>query len=135
MKKDIEIPLVKDIEIVIVKEFNTDFQQDAWYAYLFNNSNLPIEAVMIVSEAEGIIDGERRKSSLFRHAFPLVSQNQSQKIELLDENIFQLTNTFMLSFFQNGKLFDKKYSFSAGSIGDEKLKDLSFTDKKGITAQ
>lgn len=135
MKKDIEIPVVKDIEIAVVKEFNEDYLQDSWYAYLFNNSALPMEAIMVVSRAEGTIDGEKRNSSLFRHAFKSLEPNESQKVELLDEAIFQLDNTFMLTFFQEGKLYDKNYLFPANSISEEKLTELPFTSKKGISAK
>ncbi|WP_267740445.1 hypothetical protein [Myroides injenensis] len=135
MKKDIEIPEVRNVEIAIVKEYNEDFLSDAWYAYLFNNSDQDIEAVMIVSQGEGEINGEQKKSSLFRHAFPKVAPKEAQKIELLDENIFQLSNTFMLTYFQEGKLFDKNYIFPANTIKTENLLNLPFTDKKGILSK
>ncbi|MBB1140611.1 hypothetical protein [Myroides sp. WP-1] len=133
MKKDIEIPEVKNVEIAIVKEYNEDFLQDAWYAYLFNNSKDLIEAIMIVSKASGIIDGEQRDSSIFRHAFPSLAAGESIKVELLDEAIFDLDNTFMLTYFQGAKLYDKNFTFPAKSITDEALKTLSFANKKGIT--
>lgn len=135
MKKDIEIPIVENIEIVVLKEFNEDYLQDSWYAYLFNNSTSPIEAVMIVSKAEGTIDGEQRNSSLFRHAFKSLAPNESQKVELLEESIFQLDNTFMLTFFQEGKLFDKNYVFPANTIKEENATDLPFSTKKGILSK
>ncbi|MDR2222619.1 MAG: hypothetical protein LBE34_07745 [Flavobacteriaceae bacterium] len=135
MRKDIEIPEVKDVVIAVVKEYNEDFLQDTWYAYLFNNSNEAIEAVMIVSQAEGEIEGEQRQSSLFRHAFKTVEAKSAQKIELLDEAIFQLKNNFMLTYFQGGKLFDKTYTFKANSITDNSLTTLPFSDKKGILSK
>ena len=133
MKKDIEIPEVKDVEIAVVKEYNEEFLQDAWYAYLFNNSKEAIEAIMIVSKATGEIDGEKRDSSIFRHAFPSLAAGEALKVELLDEAIFDLTNTFMLTYFQGAKLFDKNFVFPAKSISDESLKNLTFANKKGIT--
>lgn len=135
MKKDIEIPVVENVEIIVVKEYNEDFLQDSWYAYLCNNSVSPIEAVMVVSKADGTIDGEERNSGFFRHAFKSIAPNESQKIELLEESIFQLDNTFMLTFFQEGKLFDKNYVFPAHCIKEESLIDLPFTTKKGILSK
>ncbi len=135
MKKDIEIPVVTDVEIVIVKEYNDDFLQDAWYAYLFNNTNEPIEAIMIVSKADGELNDEQRTSSIFRHAFPSLGANESLKVELLDEAIFDLSNTFMLTYFQGAKLFDKNFVFPAQSISDDVLTELKFSDKKGILAK
>lgn len=134
MRKDIEIPEVKDVEIAAVLEWNEDFMQDTWYAYLFNNTPEDLEAILITSQAKGEIDGEPRQSSLFRHAFPKLNTNQSLKIELLDEAIFQLDNEFMLSFFSKGTLFDKKYILKAGSITKESISTLKNSEKKGILA-
>lgn len=132
MKKDIDIPQVENVEIAIVKEYNEDFLSDAWYAYLFNNNDKPLEAILIVSQAKGMLDNQERESSLFRHAFALLAPNESLKIELLDENIFKLDNHFMLTYFLDGKLFDKNFVFKAGSIKDKNLKTVDFTDKKLI---
>ncbi|MGS4346007.1 hypothetical protein ACKUSY_10545 [Myroides odoratus] len=134
MKKDIEIPQVTAVEIAVVKEYNEDFLQDAWYAYLFNNSSTAIEAILIVSKAEGEVDGEKKTSSVFRHAFPLLAAGESIKVELLDEAIFALDNTFMLTYFQGAKLYDKNFVFPAHSINEAALNKLEYADKNGITA-
>ncbi|MHC5362981.1 hypothetical protein [Myroides sp. LJL110] len=132
MKKDIEIPKVENVEIAIVKEYNQDFLSDSWYAYLFNNNDKPLEAILIVSQAKGILDGHKRESSLFRHAFPALKAKESLKIELIDQNVFALDNHFMLTYFLEGKLFDKTFIFKANTINDQNLKQAAFTDKKLI---
>lgn len=132
MRKDIEIPEVKDVVIAIVKEYNEEFVSDAWYAYLFNNTAEPIEAIMIVSQATGIINEEIKQSGLFRHAFKSLEPGESQKVELLDESIFKLDNDFMLTFFQNGRLMDKTFTFKANTISEEALQKLPFADKNGV---
>ncbi|EHQ42645.1 MULTISPECIES: hypothetical protein [Myroides] len=134
MKKDIEIPEVKNVEIAVVKEYNEDFLQDAWYAYLFNNTQEIIEAILVVSKAEGELNGEKRNSSIFRHAFPSLAAGECIKVELLDEAIFDLHNTFMLTYFQGNKLYDKNFVFPAKSITDESLAKLAYAEKNGITA-
>ncbi len=135
MKKDIEIPLVENVEIAIIKEYNEDFLSDAWYAYLFNNSEKPIEAILVVSQAKGQIDGHDRQSSLFRHAFPILQAKECLKIELLDDNVFTLDNHFMLSYFQDSKLYDKNFIFKANTISSDKLTKLDNTSKMGILAK
>ncbi|MDM1398718.1 hypothetical protein QK342_05545 [Myroides odoratimimus] len=132
MKKDIEIPVVKDIEIAIIKEYNEEFLADSWYAYLFNNSDQEMEAILVVSQAIGEIDGEVRGTGVFRHAFKSLAPKENVKIELLDESVFKLSNSFMLTFFQGGKLYDKTYTFIQDSLGDAHLQTLPFTTKKGI---
>lgn len=135
MRKDIEIPEVKDVVIAIVREYSEEFVSDSWYAYLFNNSPETIEAIMIVSQATGTIDNEIRQSSLFRHAFKSLAPGEAQKIEFMDENIFKLDNDFMLTFFRNGKLLDKTFTFKANTISEDKLQQLPFSDKRGIVTE
>lgn len=135
MKKDIEIPVVKDIELAIIKEYSEEFLADSWYAYLFNNSDQEMEAILVVSQAIGEIDGEVRGTGMFRHAFKSLAPNESIKVELVDESVFKLSNTFMLTFFQGGKLYDKTYTFLADTLGDKHLHELPFTTKKGIVAK
>lgn len=132
MKKDIEIPIVKDIEIAIIKEYNEEFLADSWYAYLFNNSEQEMEAILVVSQAIGEINGETRGTGVFRHAFTSLAPKDNIKIELLDESVFKLSNTFMLTFFQDGKLYDKTFTFLQDTLGDSHLTTLPFTTKKGI---
>lgn len=135
MKKDIEIPTVKDVEIAAVLEWNEEFMQNTWYAYLFNNTDKDMEAILIVSQASGTIDGEERATGSFRHAFPKLAPKESQKIELLDEAVFQLNNQFLLTFFSDAKLHDKVYTFPANTISEDKLNVLKNSDKKGILAE
>ncbi|MGL4582961.1 MAG: hypothetical protein ACRCVU_08270, partial [Flavobacterium sp.] len=57
------------------------------------------------------------------------------RVELVDESVFKLSNTFMVTFFQGGKLYDKNYTFLADTLGDKHLETLPFTTKKGIIAK
>lgn len=135
MKKDIIIPVVKDVFMAAVYEWNEEFASYAWYAYLINKSELPLEAIMIISQAEGTIDGELRKSTLFRHAFPKLEAGATVKVELLDENIFQLDNRFMVTFFSEGTLFDKTYVFPTDTIAVEHVVDLGINQHQGVLSQ
>ena len=135
MRKDIEIPVVENVEIAAVLEWNEEYMQDTWYAYLFNNTEKDMEAILVVSQASGIIDGEERKTGSFRHAFPRLAPKSAHKIEMLDESVFQLDNHFFLTYFTDAKLFDKHYVFPANSVSEEKLSELKNSDKKGVLAE
>jgi len=74
---------------------------------------------MVVSNAIGMINNEERKTGSFRHAFNEVLPESAIKIELLENNVLQLNNHFMLTYFQNGKLYDKKFTFEAHAIKEE----------------
>ena len=68
---------------------------------------------IVVSRAYGLINGEERKTGTFRHAFKEVEANSSVKIELLENNVLQLNNEFMLTYFLDGKLYDKNLHLEA----------------------
>ncbi|HRB72531.1 hypothetical protein [Flavobacterium sp. WV_118_3] len=132
MKKDITIPKVENVYVAAIQEWNDDFMENSWYAYLINDSDVKLEMALVVSRAYGKINGEDRKTGTFRHAFNEVAPNASVKIELLENNVLQLNNEFMVTYFQDGKLFDKTYVFRTNTINDKALVDLPVMTKRGI---
>lgn len=132
MKKDIIIPEVENVYVVTIKEWNEDFGENSWYAYLLNDTSEKLEMVMVVSNASGIINGEERKTGSFRHAFNEVLPETAIKVELLENNVLQLDNHFMLTYFLNGKLYDKNFTFEANTIKDENATALHSINRIGI---
>jgi hypothetical protein len=132
MKKDIIIPEVENVYVVAIKEWNEDFGENSWYAYILNNNSEKLEMAMVVSNAEGIINNEERKTGSFRHAFAEVLPESAIKVELLENNVLQLNNHFMLTYFLNGKLYDKKFTFEANSLTDENSTELHKINRVGV---
>ncbi|MES2865054.1 MAG: hypothetical protein V4666_13095 [Bacteroidota bacterium] len=132
MKKDIIIPEVENVYIVAIKEWNEDFGENSWYAYILNNSSEKLEMAMVVSSASGTINNEERKTGSFRHAFNEVLPETAIKVELLENNVLQLDNHFMLTYFLDGKLYDKNFSFEAHSIKDENTTELHKINRVGV---
>jgi hypothetical protein len=124
MKKDIVIPAVKDVYIAAIQEWNDDFMQKTWYAYLINDGTEKLESVIIVSNASGMIDGEMRKTSMLRHS--------AVKIELIEDSVLALDNSFMVTFFIGNTLYDKNYVFKAGSIDENNVTEIPVIFKDGI---
>ena len=85
--------------------------ENSWYAYLINDTDNLLEMAMVVSRAYGLINGEERKTGTFRHAFAKIEPRTAVKVELLENNVLQLNNEFMLSYFSNGQLYDKTFVF------------------------
>ena len=132
MKKDIIIPEVENVYIVAIKEWNEDFGENSWYAYILNNSSEKLEMAMVVSSASGTINNEERKTGSFRHAFNEVLPETATKVELLENNVLQLDNHFMLTYFLDGKLYDKNFTFEANSIKDENTTELHKINRVGV---
>ncbi len=134
MKKDIIIPKVEGVHIVAFQEWNDDFMENSWYAYLVNDTDNLLEMAMVVSRAYGLINGEERKTGTFRHAFAKVEPRTAVKVELLENNVLQLNNEFMLSYFSNDQLFDKTFVFNTNSIDVKNNTMLPIINKEGVFA-
>jgi len=132
MKRDIEFPKSENVFLAAILQWNNDFQEESWYVYLINQTNEDLEMVLAVSRAYGIINNEQRKTGTFRHAFDKISANSQTKIELLENNVLQLNNEFTVTYFLNGKLFDKKFVFKTNTINKKALSDIPGTDLRGV---
>lgn len=132
MRKDIVIPKVENVYIAAIQEWNDDFMQKTWYAYLINDGDYKLENVIIVSGASGMIDGEMRKTSQLRHGFIEIPAVSSVKIELIEDSVLALDNQFMVSYFIDNTLYDKNYVFKAGTIDEAKTEEVPLLFKDGI---
>jgi hypothetical protein len=132
MKKDIIIPEVENVFFAAVQEWSDDFMEKVWYAYLVNDSDYLIESVMVVSKAFGTINGEMKKTSLLRHAFIEVPAVSVVKVEMIEKSVLALNNEFMLTFFMDGKLYDKKFIFKANSINETEVEEVPILFVDGV---
>ena len=132
MRKDITIPEVENIFLAAVQEWSDDFMSNMWYIYLVNDSDFMMDNAIIVSKAFGTIDGEMKKTSLLRHAYLEVPAVSIAKVEMLEESVLALNNEFMLTFFIDNKLYDKKYIFTAGSIAEANFEEVPILFKDGV---
>jgi hypothetical protein len=132
MKKDIIIPIVENVYMAAVQEWNDDFMQKTWYAYLINDSDFALENGIVVSSASGVIDGETRKTSMLRHAFGEVPPVSAMKIELMEDSVLVLDNQFMVTFFIGNTLYDKTYIFKANTISEDNTEEVPVLFKDGV---
>lgn len=135
MKSDILIPKVENVFLAAVPEWSDDFNASVWYVYLVNDSDYDLDNVMLVSKAFGTIDGEMKKTSLLRHAFVKVPAVSVQKVELIDESVLQLNNEFMLTYFIENTLFDKKFTFLKNSINAGATEEVPILFVNGVVVK
>lgn len=132
MKSDIIIPEVENVFLAAVQEWNDDFMSKIWYVYLVNDSDFNLDAVMVVSKAFGTIDGEMKKTSLLRHAFVEVPAVSVVKIEMVADSVLVLNNEFMVTFFIDNTLYDKKFIFKAHSINEDFVEEVPILFVDGV---
>ncbi len=128
MKKDIEIPEVKEVYVAAVREKHEEYGTFDWNAYLINNRSEAIEGVLIVSKG---YDGKKETSTM-RHSLSNLPPQSFAKVEFLQDDVLQLNNEFSVSFFSEGKMFHKKFVFKKNSINEKALQDLPVMLKKGV---
>lgn len=132
MKKDIVIPVVENVFMAVCQQWSDDFMEKVWYAYLINDSDYTLESVMVVSKAFGTIAGEMKKTSVLRHAFLEVAPVSYVKIEMIEKSLLVLNNEFMLTFFKEGVLYDKKFIFKANTINENNTEEVPLLFIEGI---
>jgi len=132
MKKDIDFPKSENVFLAAIQQCNDDFQENSWFVYLVNNTNETLEMVMVVSRAYGTINNEQRITGTFRHSFKEMASKSITKVEMLENNVLQLNNEFVVSYFLNNKMFDKTFVFKTNTINDKALSDIPGTDLRGV---
>lgn len=132
MKSDIKIPEVENVFLAAVQEWSDDFMEKVWYAYLVNDSDYDLDSVMVVSKAFGTLDGEMKKTSLLRHAFPHVPAVSVVKIEMLETSVLRLNNEFMVTYFIGNTLYDKKFIFRAQTITPDYVEEVPILFVDGV---
>ncbi len=130
MKKDIKIPLVKGIYVAAVREENKEFRSWDWNAYIINDLKEPVEMVLIVSR--GFY--KERTTSTMRHTIKILPAKSFAKIEFLQDEVLAINNEFSITFFAEGKMFEKKFTFKKNSIKESKAVELPVMKNKGILA-
>lgn len=130
MKKDIEIPQVRNVHVAAVKVYNEQFEAYEWNAYLINNTNKALEMVLIVSRGYD----KKRKTSLMRHKIQVLPAKNFAKIEFLQEDVLQLNNEFKVTYFDDSTMMEKNFIFKPNTIRESALEKIPVIPEKGILA-
>ncbi|MGB0404317.1 MAG: hypothetical protein ACPGEG_09490 [Salibacteraceae bacterium] len=131
MIRNVEFPEVKDVAVAVVPEIN-ELNQTEWFIHVVNLGKTGISNLMVTSKGFGIVNKETVKTTTLRRSLGDVSAESSVKVESIPEELFKLNNEYWVSFYREGKLYDKKYLFTPGIIKEKHLKDLPVLNTKGI---
>ncbi|SFF88196.1 MULTISPECIES: hypothetical protein [Salegentibacter] len=131
MKKDIDIPKVEKVYVAAVKVYNEAFKVEEWNAYLINDKDEAIEMALIVSKGFD----ENKVTSTIRHKLEHLPAKSFAKIEFIQDEVLALNNQFQVTFFSEGKMYEKKYVFRKNSVNEKALRELPIIPNKGILAK
>lgn len=128
MRKDIEIPVIKDVHVAIVHEWNEDFLSKDWNAYIINNRSTAVETVLIVSKGYN----EQKITSTMRHSLKVLPAKSYAKIELIQEEVLKLENEFYVTFFADNKLYERRFIFPKHSVNERNFQELPVMNIDGV---
>lgn len=103
-----------------------------WNVYFINNNSFPLDNVMITSKGYGMLEGEEVKTSVLRHMFEQVAPKSSVQVELIDPSVFHLNNEYWVSYYIDGKIYDKRFVFVPDSITEDNLIEISMLQMQGV---
>ena len=128
MKKDIQIPKVKDVYVAVVNEYNDIYKTQDWNAYIINDKDVDLDMILIVTSGYS----DDKKTSVFRKKLDKLPKKSYAKIELMQEDLFALNNTFKVTFFEGNTMFDRIYLFRKNTINLKALQSIPLMDVKGV---
>lgn len=131
MKKDISIPEVEEVYVAAVREENKEFRSMDWNAYIINNKNVPLEMVLIIARGYD----SKSATSTMRHSIKVLPAKSYAKIEFMQDDILNLKNEFLVTFFDGNKMYEKNFTFIKNSIKEAAVESLPVIQEKGILAQ
>lgn len=131
MKKDIEIPEVKNVTIAVVREKNL-LNQEEWRVHLINNNPFPLENTLVASKGYGEKEGEQQRTSTLRHFLETVPPNSSALVEPIDSKLFHLNNEYWVSYYVGKQIYDRKYVFVPDTICEANLTYIKELEMEGV---
>tara|TARA_R110002051_G_scaffold71624_5_gene129431 strand:+ start:71432 stop:71779 length:348 start_codon:yes stop_codon:yes gene_type:complete len=115
----------------MIREWNEEFLDKDWNVYIVNNRTTVIEMTMVVSKG---YDGER-KTSIMRHTVGNLEPKSFKKVEVVQEDVLTLNNEFFVTFFDDKKLYEKRFIFEKNTVTECNLTTIPLNDKVGIFAK
>ena len=137
MKQDISFDPVEGVSIAIVPDEAAAADPAAvaaWTVYLLNNNDVALDTVLIAADGYGTQPtGEAVRTSTLRYHFETVAPHSATAVELIDPAVFHLTNQYWVSYYQEGRIFDKKFLFVPDSIVPDNLSPLGLlAGRRGV---
>ena len=131
MRKDIDIPQVKNVTVAIARQ-KDELNNTGWKVYLINQNRVDIENTLVTSKGYGQKNGEEQKTSVLRHFLETVEANGTALIESIQPEVFHLNNEYWVSYYIEGELFDKRFVFVPESISEKNLTFIKELEMEGI---
>ena len=128
MKKDIHISEVKDVYIAVVLEYNKAYKVFDWNAYIINNKSVCLDMVIIVTKGSS----RNKITTTFRKKIDALPAKSFAKIEMIQEAVLSMNNVFNVSFFEDNKIYEKRFEFQKNTINESLLEKIPLMNLRGV---
>ena len=119
---------MKNLTLAVTAEYNDTFKANDYYVYLINPTDKDLDTVLVLSHGS---DGERQTSRM-RHKIDRLPAHSVARVELMQEEVLQLKNTFHVTYFEGQKLCSKDFVLEKGTLKEGALRRIKELDKRGI---
>lgn len=130
MKKDIPFVAVEGVYVAVVQGNQAD-----WRVYLINRNASTITNIFVTSRGYDQAGKDQQQTSVLRHYFTELAPGESALIEPIMPDLFRLNNEYLVSYFIDGQIFDKKFVFVLDSITEANLIEIKELNLLGILHQ
>lgn len=132
MRKDIEIPEVKNVYIAAVQVAGDDGEKN-WWVYLVNDTNGPLENIIINSRGyEDLETKGGKKTAALRKSIKVLPAKSAAKLEPIMPEVFNLFNEYWIMFFEGGLMKDRKFIFGPHTIDAGFNDDIPVLNTTGV---
>lgn len=128
MKKDIPNHKVEDLIVAIIPTEDENF----WEVFLINLKDEALTNVLVTSRGYGEREGRKVETTVLRYFIESIGGLDYVKLELISNEVFDLTNEYWISFNWEGHMYDKKYFFVKGSVAEDNFTPIPFISRKGV---
>mgnify|MGYP001287990963 CR=1 FL=1 len=132
MRKDIQIPEVKDVYVAAAEVVGEDGEKN-WWVYLINNTSGPLENIIINSRGYEDLDTKGGKqTAALRKSVKVLPAKSAAKLEPIMPEVFDLFNEYWIMFFEDGQMKDRKYIFGPHTIDTGFNDEIPVLNKTGV---
>ena len=129
MKADIEELIGEHLSLCIIKTEQVDENGSrVWDAILFNHSDFILQNILVNAKGYGTLNGREVSTATMRYFKEELAQKGSFKVEPIVEEVLDITNEFWISYSLGGKVYERKFIFSAP---EQKLVNLDQFNAEG----
>lgn len=133
MREELKGPKVENVAVAIAERLDEN-KNKIHYVYLINLRDDIMEGIIVTSKGYGVNvgTGEKVQTSMLRHSLEVLLPNEAAKLEPIMEDVFGLANEYWVSFYVDGKMYDKKFIFLPETISPVNMKEIPVLGMRGV---